>query len=412
VQKQRLENIMSNRFHSKYHRTNHHTLSSLTNPDAGHDPIASADQPFQGDFYINGAIKHVASNINEDVNKTTAANFAGNVGIGTDNPSSKLTIVCNTTANAIEIDQTGTGNAFIVNNPVNSFASFVIDKYGNLGIGTRTAAVNTNSKIQIYGDLSFYLPNSYILGNSYYDLNTGYRRYASAGTIGAIKLASINNNRSISFYYAPPGIPANTPTLQEAMFIDGSGNVSIGYSGALTKKLTIGGDTNVNGDLTISGDLYVNGGALPTTYYVFLSSNDNTSIVDSVNLTDISSYNALIQPGTYKVEGLTFIQPTSSLGINLGVTYTGTTAWASLLETFGQTDVLAVSSNRISYTTLPATNTNLVTTTNNSIYTYELKGTINVTTAGYFKYNASNNSAGTQTLNFLKGSTLTLTKIA
>jgi hypothetical protein len=51
-----------NRFHSKYHRSNHHTLINATNPDAGHDPIASHDYPFQGDFVVNGNIKTIIYN--------------------------------------------------------------------------------------------------------------------------------------------------------------------------------------------------------------------------------------------------------------------------------------------------------------------------------------------------------------
>jgi hypothetical protein len=51
---------MSNRFHSKFHRQNHHTYTSATNPDAGHDPIASTEQPFWGDFVLAGALSCVA----------------------------------------------------------------------------------------------------------------------------------------------------------------------------------------------------------------------------------------------------------------------------------------------------------------------------------------------------------------
>jgi hypothetical protein len=51
---------MSNRFHSKYHRKNHHTYGNPTNPDASHDPIASPDQPFLGDFSLQGALCAVA----------------------------------------------------------------------------------------------------------------------------------------------------------------------------------------------------------------------------------------------------------------------------------------------------------------------------------------------------------------
>ena len=47
---------MSNRFHSKFHRQNHHTYANEYNADASHDPIASKEQPFQGDFVLQGAL--------------------------------------------------------------------------------------------------------------------------------------------------------------------------------------------------------------------------------------------------------------------------------------------------------------------------------------------------------------------
>lgn len=47
---------MSNRFHNKWHRRNHHTYGNPTNPDAGHDPIASQEQPFLGEFILNGTL--------------------------------------------------------------------------------------------------------------------------------------------------------------------------------------------------------------------------------------------------------------------------------------------------------------------------------------------------------------------
>lgn len=53
---------MSNRFHSKYHRQNHHTYSNPYNADAGHDPIASTQQPFKGDFVLAGALSCFAPN--------------------------------------------------------------------------------------------------------------------------------------------------------------------------------------------------------------------------------------------------------------------------------------------------------------------------------------------------------------
>ena len=49
---------MSNRFHSKYHRHNHHStsVSDVRYPDASHDPIASHNSPFLGDFVMSGTL--------------------------------------------------------------------------------------------------------------------------------------------------------------------------------------------------------------------------------------------------------------------------------------------------------------------------------------------------------------------
>lgn len=50
---------MSNRFHNKFHRENHHSKRTLKNEritDAAYDPIASYEYPFQGEFYTNGEI--------------------------------------------------------------------------------------------------------------------------------------------------------------------------------------------------------------------------------------------------------------------------------------------------------------------------------------------------------------------
>ncbi len=49
---------MSNRFHNKYHRHNHHTraIQDIRFPDANHDPIASYESPFLGDFILNGML--------------------------------------------------------------------------------------------------------------------------------------------------------------------------------------------------------------------------------------------------------------------------------------------------------------------------------------------------------------------
>ena len=48
------------RFHDKLHRKNHHTLPTVGFPDSGTDPIASYEEPFKGDFVINGSLSTTA----------------------------------------------------------------------------------------------------------------------------------------------------------------------------------------------------------------------------------------------------------------------------------------------------------------------------------------------------------------
>lgn len=54
---------MSSRFHNKYHRHNHHTfgIQDPRYPDASHDPIASSQSPFLGDFVLLGTLSAIAS---------------------------------------------------------------------------------------------------------------------------------------------------------------------------------------------------------------------------------------------------------------------------------------------------------------------------------------------------------------
>lgn len=47
---------MSNRFHQKFHRNNHHSFKDNSIPDAGYDPIASSEAPFRGEFVLSGTL--------------------------------------------------------------------------------------------------------------------------------------------------------------------------------------------------------------------------------------------------------------------------------------------------------------------------------------------------------------------
>lgn len=69
---------MSNRFHNKFHRQNHHSNPTVGYPDSAFDPIASFEQPFKGEFYYQGDIittQNLSAGIN--LNVTNNADIFG-----------------------------------------------------------------------------------------------------------------------------------------------------------------------------------------------------------------------------------------------------------------------------------------------------------------------------------------------
>jgi hypothetical protein len=77
---------------------------------------------------------------------------SGNVGIGTDTPTAKLSVVDNSSSDALRITQTGTGNALLVEDSANPDATpTVIDTTGRVIVGHTsglTSALDQNPYIQ------------------------------------------------------------------------------------------------------------------------------------------------------------------------------------------------------------------------------------------------------------------------
>jgi len=180
---------MSNRFHSKFHRSNHHTNTSGTNADAGHDPIASADSPFQGDFYLNG-----------DLNTTGNALIMGNLSaLGT---WTELDTYVNVTS-AMSITNVGTGPALYVKQTGDqAVAAFYDDsnialyvdghaaRAGNVGINTTTPStkLNVNGAIRV--------DNGYTLTVSDKDKNT-----TNNGSNGAYIVSTNDTTNPLQGYF-------------------------------------------------------------------------------------------------------------------------------------------------------------------------------------------------------------------
>jgi hypothetical protein len=81
---------MSSRLHNKWHRHNHHTnpTPDPNFPDSSHDPIASYDSPFQGDFVMSGTLSATQTSINP-----TGVFRGPNIGILASSPNISLSAV-------------------------------------------------------------------------------------------------------------------------------------------------------------------------------------------------------------------------------------------------------------------------------------------------------------------------------
>lgn len=145
---------MSNRFHNKFHRHNHHTNPTDRQglyPDSAYDPIASSESPFQGDFYLSGNFIALSSVVISGHTSGKTANF-------TDVVMQNLTVLGETTqldtyvfsSSSVDITNAGTGPGLRVaqtgNAPIAYFVDtdgdnkIIFDTDGNVGIGTQFPA--------------------------------------------------------------------------------------------------------------------------------------------------------------------------------------------------------------------------------------------------------------------------------
>lgn len=109
---------MSNRFHSKYHRHNHHTYSvdDPRYPDAGHDPIASPDSPFLGDFVMFGTLSAKSIPVfNDGVDRTAGVFQSNSLGLETIAPLSGIAL--KSSGNALITGDLSASNIFLIDVP-------------------------------------------------------------------------------------------------------------------------------------------------------------------------------------------------------------------------------------------------------------------------------------------------------
>ena len=130
----------NSRFHNKLHQTDHHTNATPGIPGSGGDPIASAQSPFQGDFYLAGGLSASGS-------FTVGGNMTiiGNLSAMGDTTFINTNV---TVTSALSVLNTGTSPAFTVrqtgNQPValfyddNTLALSILDG-GTVAAGSLSA---------------------------------------------------------------------------------------------------------------------------------------------------------------------------------------------------------------------------------------------------------------------------------
>ena len=357
---------MSNRFHNKFHRFNHHSTANQDPqfPDAGYDPIASFNSPFQGEFFSHGDIittqslsayinAWIGNNLTVGYDALVKNNLVVDNNFTVSGSSSNIDTLVYITS-AVEIFNSGTGPALRVEQkslsginglsgePIvhflnNGTSSFIVDGRPNVpgyvGINTSTP----NERLTIVGNISA-VGNTITTGNAHVSGSSNLEGNLIVDT--NVLFVDVSANK----------IGVNTSTPNEALTIVGNissigntittGNAYVSGSGNVQGNLIV--DTNVlfvdvttnrigintstpNEALTIVGNISSVGNTV-TTGSVYVSGNSNLEgnlIVDTnVLFADVTTNTIGINTSTPN-EALTIVGNVSAVGntITTGNTY-------------------------------------------------------------------------------------------
>lgn len=208
-----------NRFHNKYHRHNHHTIPTVSEPDSSHDPIASPSDPFKGEFHIDGALSAVSGrlgNLTVENNLVVSGNsrFHGNVTI-----DSPITYVLehlaifpkSTTENFYFKISSEFTNQPLAEIYLRGDSVFYVATSKDIGIGTTLP----EAKLDVRGNIKGFTvsaqnvnvtSNLNVSGNSYFNTlttdNTSQIGYLEIGYVPSqhTYLKTLSGNKDLHFY--------------------------------------------------------------------------------------------------------------------------------------------------------------------------------------------------------------------
>ena len=232
------------RFHDKLHRKNHHSIATQGYPDSGTDPIASREEPFQGDFVVNGIL---SSSAGIDL---LSANFSTDLNVGR---NARVTGVMRVD-DILYINQlSGTSTETIFSDEVvlgNGDNTFTISYKNGVYINSPTTKIS--NKVDVLSSLTV---ANYISANNYLLVNNPSE---SNNTAFSVKQNSNSNNNIASF---------SSDTKNNCLQITKSAvNIALDLSASenfiLNKSLSVIGrtvlnDVLINGSLSTLGDVSV-----------------------------------------------------------------------------------------------------------------------------------------------------------
>ena len=208
-----------NRFHNKYHRHNHHSLPTAGEPDSAHDPIASKDSPFKGEFHVDGALSAVSASVKDlsvtnNLTVSGKATFEGKVDIHIP-PSmiyEHLLLFPKATTDDYYFKIDSSFNKFpLMEVYLNGNTAFMITTAMDVGIGTS----NPQAKLDVIGDIKCFNLSSINIFNSNNLKVSGQSQFNSLTAdntsrigyleIGYVKdqetyLKTVSGNRDLWFY--------------------------------------------------------------------------------------------------------------------------------------------------------------------------------------------------------------------
>lgn len=181
------------RFHNKLHRRNHHSIATPNYPDSGTDPIASKDEPFQGDMVVNATVSAQNLFINRDGFIGRDVTIMGNLSVYGDQSYFETYV---TATSSLSVINHGTGPAMTVwqtggNQPVARF----LDADSSDGIAGRNALLIANNGQIVINDVAPKLDRRVtICGSVTASGNTEFQ----AGTATATRTLAANSGRAFA----------------------------------------------------------------------------------------------------------------------------------------------------------------------------------------------------------------------